>query len=276
MRRLLFVLLLGCCWNSVQAQTNELDNQYSPPNNAKFNQIKSKGGGLGLLANKTNEYYLWAIKYNGLPAFKGHHQLGFELSVNDRIGIEPQIGVLLNPSDMYTNNFEGEPSFYRDFIGVRSGNYPVSALNYQSLLIWALPRNNVIPSLGMQVNLYAGADRYLPYYGYLLQLGYQFQHMRYTLPEILSRTAVSPDSRSGFMRRQQLSVFAGLQTILGERIPFMVEYGLVFAYNILSSPTFSTETITTTNTTYLQKQDYDSAYEPFIGLRVRFGVGYNR
>jgi hypothetical protein len=272
----LFLLLLGAYWGSAQAQTNELDNQFTPPSNAKFNQVKSKGGGLGLLANKTNDYYLWAIKYNVLPVLKGHHQLGFELSINDWLGIEPQIGVLLNSSDMYTNRFSGESSFFREFIGIRPDNYPVSAVSYPSLLAWAMPRSNAIPSLGMQVNLYAGADRYLPYYGYVLQLGYQFQHMRYTLPETLNNTAVAIDSRGGFMRRQQFSIFAGLQTMIGESFPFIVEYGFVFAYNILSSPTFSRETTPNTNTTYFQKQAYDSAYEPFIGIRIRFGIGYNR
>lgn len=276
MRKLLFVLLIGACWHSAQAQSNELDKLYSPPSNAKFSQMKGMGGGLGLMANKSNEYYLWAIKYNLLWALKGHHQFGFELSLTDWLGIEPQLGVLLNSSDMYTNSFVGEPSFYREYLGVRPENYPVSALSYQSLLAWAVPRSSAIPSLGLQANLYAGADRFWPYYGYVLQLGYQFQHMRYTLPETLNGTAVAIDSRGGFMRRQQFSIFAGLQSMLGERTPFIVEYGFVFAYNVLSSPTFSSELTTTTNTPFFQKQVYDSAYEPFIGIKVRFGVGYNR
>ncbi|MDP2187244.1 MAG: hypothetical protein Q8J69_01045 [Sphingobacteriaceae bacterium] len=277
MRLLLFVFL-SLPAQLLYGQSNELDQLYTPPSSAKFSQAKRiKGSGEPLFARASDAPFLYALKYDLTKGLRGHHQLGFEMSINDWLSIEPLLGVLSNKTDMFitNNNLDGWAQL-SESLDLGFGRYAATALDYQSLLSWADPRRNAVPSLGFQLNLFSNDDRQGQNVAYMLQLGYQFQHMRYTLSDTISRNFIQADSRDGFMRRQQVNLFLGAQMLLGERLPFVVEYGVVVGMNIFTAPTFSRTNITGNNNAFnYQKLDYASSYVPVIGFRLKVGLGFN-
>lgn|GEM_PF-2468848 len=273
--RLLLLVFFSLSSSLVYAQANELDERYTPPSKTKFSQAKAQIIRNGLFEKANDAPFLWAVKYDVTKALKNHHQFGLEMSVNDWLSFEPLIGVLRNQSDMYIESNNEWTSLLADPLISGFGVVPVSDLNYQSLLAWADPRSKSIPSFGFQVNLFNTGDRSFPDFAYTMQLGYQFQHMRYTLGESIGNNVFLPDSRDGFLRRQQLTLFLGAQRTFGDRLTCVVEYGLVAALNIFTAPTFSKEVMAgANNTSIYQKLDYANAFEPVVGLRVKAGFGY--
>lgn len=273
--RLLLICAFGLCCSWASAQENELDRQYTPPSKAKFSQSKGGGASTGFFPRASEAPFLWAVKYDLTKASKSHHQLGFEMSVTDWFSIEPTLGLLTKPTDMYFREEPVIPLFWEIPLGL--DRQPVTALSYGSLFEMVVPRNNSILSSGLQLNLYSNGDRSFENMAYMLQLGYQFQHMAYTLGDTVDGDAFTANSREGFIRRQQFTIFLGGQMVLGNSIPFTIEYGAVASFNFFTAPTFSSEQQAPNlpfNFTY-QELEYATAMVPSIGFRLRLGMGYN-
>ncbi len=272
--RLLFICVFSLCCSWATAQKNELDAEYTPPSKAKFSQSKGMRTNTGLLSRASEAPFLWAVKYDVTKTLKNHYQLGFEKSVTDWFSFEPMLGVLTNKLDMYPGANQNYPFLQELTLNV--DRQPLSALNYPSLLNLSVPRNNAILSLGIQANLYSNGDRSFEDMAYTLQIGYQFQHMAYSLGDTVNGNAFMADSREGFVRRQQITVFAGGQMALGDRLPFIIEYGLLASFNLLTAPTFDSTPMPNLpfNFTY-QELTYATAMIPTLGFRVKVGMGFN-
>jgi hypothetical protein len=272
--RLLFILIFTLCYGWVNAQQNELDAQYTPPGKSKFSPSKARLSNTGFFTNASEAPFLWAVKYDLIKAFRNHHQLGFEMSVNDWLSLEPSLGVLTKPTEMYFSEDNSFPLLY-DF-ALNFNRQPATSLNYGSLLAIAVPRNNSILSMGFQVNLFSNNDRSYENPAYMLSLGYQFQYMAYSVGATVDGDAFLEDSREGYLRRQQVTIFLGSQLALGDRLPFILETGAVLGFNYLTAPTFAGTQIPNNSFNYTyQKLEYATAMIPSISFRVRVGMGFN-
>lgn len=274
MRGLLFSLL--CLYSAgLFAQSNELDAQYTPPANAKYNLANARLNRSGASLNSLDAPYRWAVKYDLEKLLKAHHIVSFEWIPNHWLGIEPQIGIMTNKWDMYTNSFSGERSYFMEAFGSFVSPPSTTDLSYNDLLTLAIPRSTVIPSFGLTLNYYRYSDRFLPDFTHMLQLGYHLQQMHYSLDENVSGSVNLPGVRAATMRRQQLMAMAGIQSILSERVPVLVEFGLVFAVNFLTAPLYSATEVPNGQGRLVYTQREDLTYlEPWIGLRMKVGMGF--
>lgn len=262
--------------NSGWAQTNPLDELYAPPANTKFGSAGGKSNSSHFFPGASEAPYLWAVKFHPVFLLKNHVVTSFEMSVTDKFSIEPQIGLLFNKSDMYTDSYiipdynTFEDGFLIDFI-LR----PASALSYKNVWQNANPRSSIIPSLGVNFNLYNAAARRSDgsNWGLIIQLGYRFSGMRYELDALSMATEAS---RTGMLSRHVVRLMWGYQLCFGNRYPFIIDYGLEVTLNFLRAPTFTTNTQVFNSTGPLyEKQGYANTFQPIIGPRISIGFGPN-
>jgi hypothetical protein len=267
-----FCVFLKSGW----AQTDPLDEVYTPPTNAKFRTAGGKSNSSTFFSGASQAPYLWAVKFHPVFLMKNHAVASFEMSVTENFGIEPQIGLLFNKSDMYTDSYiipdfnSFEDGIIGDFI-----NRPASALSYKSVWLNANPRSLVIPSLGINFNLYNAAARSSgsSTWGLFIQLGYRFSGMRYELDGL---PLANEESRTGMLSRHILRLMWGYQLRFGDRYPLIIDYGIEAAFNFLRAPTFTNiNQGSISNGPLYEKQGYANTLQPIIGPRISIGLGPN-